>query len=341
MTIKKMRVAAADLGSNNLHLTIAEIDRGALHILVKHEIPTRLSQDVDDDGRVNPTKMAQIAAVLNLYQALAQSYAVEKFLCLATEATRAANNAEQFLDFLRERTGLDVQVVSGEVEAALTFRGATHNRKLHVGQLVVDIGGGSTELVAANRHQVDWVMMIPIGSGRMTRCFIKSDPPRKKDLAKLAAYLDRLFRQVRPDHKISDVILTGGTAQNLHHLIATDRAKWKLKRKSLIEALRQLEKQPASEIAQIYQMDLARASTLAAGILIADSMLRRFNLRQARISPHGVGSGLILTFAHYGDDWIEHLVSPEIARAPSPLDRASGARSLFTGILKSDGGSSG
>ncbi len=323
MAMKKARLAAADVGSNFIHMTVADVDQGELSIITREQIPTRLSQDVDDDGRISPEKMTQIAAILNLFKAIAAGYNADKFLCIATEATRASNNAEQFISFLHERTGLDVEVVSREMEAALTFRGATYCRKLHVGQLVVDIGGGSTELIASNRHQVDWMMTVPIGSGRMTDRFIKSDPPQKSELKKLRAYLDRIFAQVRLDHRIDDVIFTGGTAQNLHHLIARDQAKWKLERPALRAALKRLRRQPSHEIGRLYQMDLARAATLAAGIVIAESILVRFNLQDLRISPQGVRSGLLLTYAQYGDEWNKHVLSPDVVRAPSPLDHAS------------------
>ncbi len=321
--MKKIRLAAADVGSNYIHMTVADVDQGELSIITREEIPTRLSQDVDDDGRVSPEKMTQIAAILNLFKAIAAGYNAEKFLCIATEATRASNNAEQFIGFLHERTGLDVQVISREMESALTFRGATYCRKLHVGQLVADIGGGSTELIASHRHQVDWMMTLPIGSGRMTDRFIKSDPPTKPELKKLQNYLARIFEQVRLEHRIDDVIFTGGSAQNLHHLIARDQAKWKLQREALRAALKRLRQHPSPEIGRLYQMDLARASTLAAGIVIAQSILVRFNLHEMRISPQGVRSGLILTYAQYGDEWNKHLLSPDVVRAPSPLDRAS------------------
>ncbi len=317
-----MRIAAADVGSNNLHLKIADIDHGEMSVVAKHVVPTRLSADVDEDGRVSPGKMTQIAAVLNLFKAIADGYGTNKFLCIATEATRSANNGQQFIDFLRDRTGLDVELVSGDIEAALAFRGATYNHKLHVGQLVVDIGGASTELIAAHRHQVDWVMSIPIGSGRMTDRFVENDPPTHDEIKKLRAYLERVFEQVQPGHRIDHVIFTGGTAQNLHIIAACDQAKWKLKRKELKEAIDLLSTTPAPEISRIYQIDMARAATLLAGALISQSILVRFNLQELRISPQGVRSGLILTSAQYGDEWNKHLLSPDIVRAPSPLDRS-------------------
>ncbi len=317
-----MRIAAADVGSNNLHLKIADIDHGEMSVVAKHVVPTRLSADVDEDGRVSPGKMTQIAAVLNLFKAIADGYGTNKFLCIATEATRTANNGQQFLDFIRDRTGLDVEVVSGEIEAALAFRGATYSHKLHVGQLVVDIGGASTELSAANRHQVDWVMSIPIGSGRMTDRFFMTDPPDKREIKKLRAYLARVFEQVQPGHRIDHVIFTGGSAQNLHVIAACDQAKWKLKKMELEDTIDLLSATPAPEISRIYQVDLARAATLLAGAIISQSILVRFKLRELRISPQGVRSGLILTYAQYGDEWNKHLLSPDIVRAPSPLDRS-------------------
>ncbi len=320
MANRKVRIAAADVGSNNLHLKIADVDQGELSVVAKHVVPTRLSADVDEDGRVSPGKMTQIAAVLNLFKAIADGYNTDKFLCIATEATRSANNGQQFIDFLRDRTGLDVEVISGDMEAALAFRGATYSHKLHVGQLVVDIGGASTELIAANRHQVDWVMSIPIGSGRMKDRFLESDPPKKGELKKLRRYLDRVFEQVQPGHRIDHVIFTGGTAQNLHLIAARDQAKWKIKRKALEETIDLLTERSSAEVSRTYQIDLARAVTLPAGAIISQSILVRFNLQELRISPQGIRSGLILTYAQYGDEWNKHLVSPDIVRAPSPLD---------------------
>ncbi len=322
MPRKKMRIAAADVGSNNLHLKIADVDQGELSVVARHIVPTRLSADVDEDGRVSPGKMTQIAAVLNLFRAIADGYQADRFLCIATEATRSANNGQQFIDFLRERTNLDIQVVSGDMEAALTFRGASYNHKLHVGQLVADIGGASTELIAANRHQVDWLMSIPIGSGRMTEEYIKSDPPKNKELKMLRHYLEPVLKQVQPGHRIDHLILTGGAAQNLHLIAACDQAKWKLKRRDLEDAVERLTRHSAAEISRTYQLDLASVQTLAAGITIAQSLLVRFNLQGLRISPQGVRSGLILTYAQFGDDWAKHLISPNVSRAPSPLDRS-------------------
>ncbi len=187
---------------------------------------------------------------------------------------------------------------------------------------MVDIGGASTELIAANRHQVDWVMSIPIGSGRMTDKFLEADPPKKQEISKLETYLRRVFEQVQPGHHIDHVIFTGGTAQHLHLIAARDQARWKLKRKRLDNTIDLLCETPSNEISRTYQIDLARAITLAAGALIAKSILLRFKLQELRISPQGVRSGLILTYAQYGDEWNKHLVSPDIVRAPSPLDRS-------------------
>ncbi len=323
MAKKALRLAAADVGSNSIHLIIADVDKDQLKIILRHEMPTRLSQDVDDDGRISLDKMTQVAAVLNLFKSIVDSYDVNKFLCIATEATRSSNNSDQFVEFLRDRCGLDLQVISGEVEAALTFRGATYDHKLYSGQLVVDIGGGSTELIASNRHQVDWLMSIPIGSGRMTDRFIESDPPAKREIKKLRRYLDRVFARVEPDHKIRDVIFTGGTMLLLQRVAARDQAVWKMKDDDLKRAEKRLRKVPAYEIGRLYQTELERAQVLAAAIAIAQSIMNRFKLHDLRISPQGLRSGLVLTYAQYGDDWAQHLISPDVVRAPSPLDRAN------------------
>ena len=164
---KTQRLAAVEIGDVAMRLTIADVDQGELNIISTHTVPTRLSHEVDDDGRISPDKMTQLATVLNLFANLAENFGAENFLALATHPTRIANNAEAFADFLRKRTELDVQLVSGETEAALIFRGATYNRKLHPRQLVVDIGADHTELIASSRHQVDWLLTIPIGAARI------------------------------------------------------------------------------------------------------------------------------------------------------------------------------
>src|ERR1051326_3467921 len=158
--------AAIDVGSNTVHIVVARCEPNDLTILADEQEILRIGESVNATGAISKQKCEETVATLLSYKSLSELHAAESIFVIATEAIRKATNSAEFITYVREHTGLDVQIIPGEVESALTFYGATYELKHEphspamVG--VMDLGGGSTELVVANHDQMLWDTSIPI-----------------------------------------------------------------------------------------------------------------------------------------------------------------------------------
>jgi len=172
------RVAAIDCGTNSLRLLVTDIDDGEQHDLDRRLDIVRLGQGVDRAGRFAPEALARTLAVVQSYAARIDSLGVDRIRMVATSATRDASDRDTFATGVRAVLGVDPEVISGAEEAGLSFAGATRGlpRSLPVPYLVVDIGGGSTEL-ASGSTDVDAACSIDIGCVRLSERHFASDPP--------------------------------------------------------------------------------------------------------------------------------------------------------------------
>ena len=178
-----MRVAAFDCGTNSLRLLIADIEGESFREIFRGMEIVRLGQGVDKTGEFNPEAIARTFAGIDQFVEELRRRGVEKIRFCATSATRDAMNREIFLDGVYERIGVYPEVISGEEEASLSFRGATHD--IHISQapyLVVDIGGGSTEFVFGHEN-VEASRSVDIGCVRMSERHFHADPPTPTEIA--------------------------------------------------------------------------------------------------------------------------------------------------------------
>lgn len=190
------RVAAIDCGTNSIRLLIADRSAGALTDVVRRMEIVRLGQGVDRTGRLDPAALARTLAATADYAAQCREHGVQAVRFVATSATRDAQNREEFFAGVRDALGVEVEVITGSEEAGLSFAGAVSilGSADPAPNLVVDIGGGSTELVLGD-HEVERAVSLDIGSVRMTERHIRSDPPNEDEVAAaradIGAALDR------------------------------------------------------------------------------------------------------------------------------------------------------
>ena len=176
-----MRVAAIDLGTNSTRLLVADVDAGRVEDLARETRITRLGEGVDGRRRLLPLPIARVRNCLSDYRRQAESLGAERTLLVATSAVRDAENGEAFLGEIEWSYGFATRLASGEDEAALTYRGVTAGRSLEPGTMVVDLGGGSTELVTEGVQ-----ISLDVGSVRLTERFLASDPPTPAELEEAA-----------------------------------------------------------------------------------------------------------------------------------------------------------
>ena len=278
-----MRVAAIDCGTNSIRLLIADIDGNNFREITRQMEVVRLGQGVDKTGAFHPDAIARTLAAVDLYAAEIAKRGVEKIRFCATSATRDATNRALFIDGVKERLGIEPEVIAGEVEAALSFQGATKDFDKSQGPfLVIDIGGGSTEFVFGT-DSVEAARSMNIGCVRMSERHFTGDQPDPGQIASAIEDIDEAIRQAAksvPITQAKTVIMVAGTATTVAaaalDLPAYDRYAIHLSRISAerthqisTELLRETREQRAAH----GYMHPGRVDVIGAGSLVLDRIM--------------------------------------------------------------------
>ena len=210
-----MRVAAIDCGTNSIRLLIADVDGTYFREIVRDMEIVRLGQGVDKTGQFHPDAIARTLAAVDKYALQIASKGVEKIRFCATSATRDATNRDLFISGVKERLGIEPEVIPGEVEAALSFQGATKDFNKSEGPfLVIDIGGGSTEFVFGT-SSVEFAKSMNIGCVRMSERHFTGGDPDPGQIAAAIEDIDEAIAQaakIVPITQAKTLIAVAGTA---------------------------------------------------------------------------------------------------------------------------------
>ena len=289
---------------------------GRLDEVVRRLEITRLGEAVDERKRLLPSPIARVRNVLTDFRREAEQLGVERTLAIATSAVRDAENGEAFLGEVEWSYGFQTRLLSGEEEAQLTFRGVSLGRELAEETVVIDIGGGSTELVVGGSDGVGFHESLDLGCVRLTERFLHSDPPTDEELAACAAAVrgllaERVASDVRPRTAI-------GVAGTITSLAALDLALAEydpdqvhghvLSSESVVTLLERLAALPVAERREIPALDPGRAPVIVAGAVILREALAHFGLDCLEASERDILDGAALEAAE--------LPEPEEGAAP-------------------------
>lgn len=307
--------AAIDIGSNTIHVVVAHCAAENLAIVADEVEMVRIGESVTATGAISPEKRNAAIATLLQYKALAEQHSASPVLMVATEAIRKASNSADFLSDVKKATGLEVQLIEGMVEATLTFYGATYealkepNAPDVMG--VMDLGGGSTEIITARNKQITWRTSFPVGSGWLHDRYLPSNPPKPDEIEVAQTFLYTYLQGIHPDNDPPALIVTGGSANSLlllaQRAFGIDTAETRLTEHDLARCAELLRTMPAEEVAQRYQQSGGRALILPAGLLIFQAVMQRWQLQEMRVSPHGIREGALLAYARYGERWLQRV----------------------------------
>lgn len=213
------KIAAIDIGTNSMRLLLCEYDRRHFGHKEKHLIVTRLGQGLSGSGVISQEAIDRNIKALKIFKEKADQFGAQEIIAIATSAVRDAENRKEFLEKAKQYTGIDINVITGETEAVLGITGVTSDLSAEVENiLVIDIGGGSTELVLGNANGIRYATSINAGTVRMTEKFINSHPMAKNEIEKLNNNLKQLFEEPIRQLKsmaIKKTIAIGGTATTM------------------------------------------------------------------------------------------------------------------------------
>jgi len=292
-----MRVAAIDLGTNTTRLLVADVDEGRVGEISRRTTITRLGEGVDSRHKLLPLPIARVRNCLSDYRRELESLDAERALLVATSAVRDADNGEAFLGEIEWSYGFATRLLTGEEEAELTVRGVGEAGKA---ALVVDIGGGSTELIGGG-HRIS----TELGSVRLTERFLASDPPTEDELDALgAAVRATLAAEVPETLTARRGIGVAGTITSLAALdlglVEYDRSRvhgHRLGEAAVRTQLERLAALPLAERRRVPGLEPERAPVIVAGAVILRDVMRHFGLAAIEASERDILYGIALEAA--------------------------------------------
>ena len=304
-----MRVAVADIGSNSTRLLVAEVGADGVRELDRRSLVTRLGEDVDATGRLAEAAQERVLAVLAEYAESIERHGCERRLAVLTSAVRDADNGAAFAEEVRERFALDARTLSGDEEARLTYLGATAARDPADATplLVVDIGGGSTELVTGARGEMDFHVSTQAGVVRHSERFLRGDPPAREDMEALARDVRAVFEEAVPAavrERVRAAVAVAGTATSVAAIDAEvepyDPARVEgcvVQAFRLAEISDNLAALPLEKRREVPGLHPDRAPTMVAGTILLAQVLEAFGLDRFEASERDILWGAAIDVA--------------------------------------------
>jgi exopolyphosphatase/guanosine-5'-triphosphate,3'-diphosphate pyrophosphatase len=300
-----MRLGVLDVGSNTVHLQIVDTSPGARpNPTFNYKEELKLTQYISEDNLVSDEGIEKLRS--SIKRAIEQSASVQtqELLPFATSALREASNGEEIINSINKDFKIDLQVLSGEEEAKLTFLAARRWFGWSSGRLlVIDIGGGSLEMAVGVDESPEIATSLPLGAARLTKNFLKGDPYTDKSIRALRDHIENKLEQILPSlvkHQDTDrAIATSKTLRTLARL-SGDWFDGSGKNIS-VEAIRKIS-------AKLSEMDEStraksenRASQIVAGAFVAESVMRNLDIKELEICPWALREGVVLKWM----DWME------------------------------------
>lgn len=300
-----MRVAALDLGSNTTLLLIADVVDGQIvKVHCDESIVTKMGQGVNSTRRFHPEALGRLRETLQKYRQLIDRHACEKTIAVATSAARDVENSDELFK-IGQDLNLPIQIISGDQEAQITFRGATSDRKSTEGMAVIDVGGGSTEIIR-DYSGVLKGKSVDVGSVRLTEMFISRQPILENELLKIKSHVQNEFAKAGfKKDDLSEVIAVAGTPTTLAALdqkqeFSDERVNgYSLSADKIANWIQTLAALSVEEREKLPGMQPKRADVIVTGAAILLGAMQALGQNKVTVSTRGVRYGVALEWQNF------------------------------------------
>ena len=308
--VELRKVAAIDIGTNSTHLLVASVDP-FLHtfsIDLAEKSTTRLGERDPESGELTALAMKRTSETLQRFKDLAESHKVEQLVIAATSAVREASNGRDFLNQIKEEVGLDVDLISGFEEARLIYLGVLSGMPFGENpHVLLDIGGGSTELILADCRDARALTSTRVGAVRLQRDFVKQEPLSPSRLKFLRTFIqgslepavDKISHRLQPGEKPM-LVATSGTAMAIGALAALEEVNpplklqgYKFSRKRLDQLIERLVKLTPEQRSKLASLSERRAEIIVPGALILQTSMHMMGMEELVLSERALREGLI------------------------------------------------
>jgi len=303
------RLAVIDIGTNSIHMVLAEIGENFSYKIVDRiKEMARLGDGTFTSHQLSQEAMERGLAVLNRFSLLAKNKGFDTILSVATSAVREAKNGGDFLTLVRKELGLRVRVITGEEEARLIYLGVRHSMDLSDSlAMIVDIGGGSVELMACTSKRLKFVRSLKLGAIRLKDQYLQGDPPDEKMVQRMEQVVAQAIKKSLLKKKglaWESLVATSGMAGNLAEIIYLARTGRALSQidlamidlKEIKEVEQLLRTKDTEGRLMIPGLDSRRVDTLYPGVLVLRVLMECLGADQVRISNKAIREGVIYDF---------------------------------------------
>jgi exopolyphosphatase/guanosine-5'-triphosphate,3'-diphosphate pyrophosphatase len=301
----RTRLAAIDIGTNSIRCINVEADpQGNFRILDDEKAMVRLGEGLSDSGFISPEATARAVEALQRMAKISAGLGAEVDAVVATSAVRKALNRNQFIRHIKEQTGLQIDVISGEFEAELAALSVHHNFALDQQRYALaDIGGGSVEIVVATGRHTESVISLDLGAVFLTEAFVRSDPVTDENFKSLRKHIRKTLKKagIGDGLPASCLIGSGGTMTNIGSMVMALRGeqydtvhRYEVLHSEIVHLLAMLRRKSHKERVQIAGLNPERADIILAGMVLTDQLMRRCRINKLRINAQGIREGLIL-----------------------------------------------
>ena len=295
-----MRLAALDIGSNTVHVLVADVVRGKLEDVAHYVEMPELGPQVARSGVIGSRAPVALRALRRVL-AQARTHGYDLLLACATQAVRQASDAPAFVRRAGEVIDTPIRVISSRREAELSFLGAASRHAIRREWALVDLGGASTEVVIAQGHEILRSAVLPVGSGVLADTYL-SDPPKPDERARLRKAALRELPQA-PDGDVERLVATGGTASNLPTVLTRRNPPSVLTTADLLACEARLDRGPARHVAEGVGLPTNRVKALRGGVEALLLLLDWYGLALLHVSHEGLRHGMLIAYLERGQDW--------------------------------------
>ena len=293
-----MRFAVIDLGTNSVRFDVYQIMRGTrVQRLHREKVMVRLGQGVFLDGRLDRHAIRRTYLAFLRFKKIASTLHVQKFIAFGTSALRESQDSQTFIKFLAEKTGIDVRVITGLEEAHLIGRGVLENERLPKGQFaVVDIGGGSTEILVCRGRRILFAESFPLGTARLQQLFLKRSPPRPENVRQMSEYvrgtLDARLKEAKIG-KVRHILGASGTIRALSNLVRKNGFGRSIEVKFLCSLNSDMKLMSTTELLGIPGMESDRVDMLLAGSLLLEEVALALKAKEILPTGYSLRDGIL------------------------------------------------
>ena len=306
------RIAIIDLGTNTFNLLIVEVNPDKTYQSLYHtKVSVKLGEGGINKGFIALVPFQRGIEALKYYKELIESYSAKKIYAFGTSALRDASNGKTFLDTAEQKTGIKIQTISGEREAELIYYGVRDAVKMNNDlSLIIDIGGGSTEFIIANKNEIKWKHSFLLGAARLLERFDPSDPISDKEMNELNDYIKqelKLLFEAIEKYPVTELIGASGSFDSFAEMIACrfytpdilkNKTEYTFKLDDFAVIYKDILKSTKEERSQMKGLIAMRVDMIVISSIMVQLVISSFKIKKMRLSSYSLKEGVLHELLH-------------------------------------------